>query len=55
MDSKVSQKVVAKRKPTERKPYSSPVLTEYGKIHDLTQGGGGVADDNGPQTKSFLF
>ncbi|MBI2834273.1 MAG: lasso RiPP family leader peptide-containing protein [Acidobacteria bacterium] len=29
----------------EVKPYTAPVLTEYGSVEDLTRGGGGVASD----------
>lgn len=34
----------------ERAPYSSPVLTEFGTIHDLTQGETGTEDDPGGGT-----
>jgi hypothetical protein len=29
----------------ERKPYTPPVLTEWGRLTDLTQGGAGIAPD----------
>ena len=34
-----------KHESEERKPYTPPVLTEYGTVEDLTKGGGGIASD----------
>jgi hypothetical protein len=31
--------------PGERKPYTPPVLTEYGSVEELTRGGHGQAQD----------
>jgi hypothetical protein len=50
MDSEVLQKAIvepepAEHEPAERTPYTSPALTEYGRVQDLTQGVGGVQTD----------
>ena len=34
----------------ERKPYQKPVLTEYGTLAKLTQGGGGTVGEGGAGT-----
>lgn len=36
---------VEKKSDRGRSSYSSPFLTEYGTVEDLTKGGGGLADD----------
>jgi hypothetical protein len=36
-----------KMKGKERKPYKTPVVSEYGSVEDLTRGTGGAASDFG--------
>jgi len=38
--------------PAPKKPYSSPVLVEYGAVVKLTEGGGSKRNDSGPHTKA---
>ena len=35
-----------------RKPYSSPALSRFGRVHDLVKGGGGGDSDFPPFSKS---
>ena len=59
MEQKRKEPAPSERQParTRKKPYTTPVITEYGNVAKLTQGGNGSITDGmfgGSQRKSCL-
>ena len=47
MDHTSNAPVAQETTPSDRKPYSTPTLTDFGSFAELTQGGTGVGADIG--------
>jgi hypothetical protein len=59
VEQKLKEPAPGDRRParTRKKPYTTPVVTEYGNVAKLTQGGNGSITDSlpfGSQRKSCL-